>query len=551
MNFNVKVIVALLSVFAVCGAATAVMVSDDADAASAVDKGTLSASQGQTFVVDFPMPSGSTFTGCFIKTSSSTVASSLNGTLSASYSNSKVTVTVPTTLSAGTYTMQCQSFNTSPQNVTLFYTWTLTVTTAESTLNVSVPASIEAVSGGVFTYSMSSNIENTTFAKTSGNASWLTVSGTTLSGTAPSVSTKTTYTAVITATSPGGQTATQTITIIVYPVFSISMPTVWYTVGGDVHLTQPTANLAYNFTTTTKDGLKFSGSTVTVASKLSSATNDTFTIKATTTEGPTQAVNMTVKVIVTPVLTLTDGGIDGTFVVAGSSYTYTLVKSVSAASISLSGQPSWATVSGAKVTLAPPGSTTAISDVTFTIKATLAATSTNEAQSVSKTVTVHLEPVIVWTSVPTAAMFYYAVDSTVVTGSMLKASAGEIFDSVTSAFSGKTIQFVFAGSNAESVLWDFGDGTTSTETSPIHTFAKDGVYTVTLKASNPNGEDVATSVITISGPIVAVQNWWADNGTTVLWVGGILIVLSLLVFAWHKTGSAPSFGKRQKVNRRR
>lgn len=38
-------------------------------------------------------------------------------------------------------------------------------------------------------------------------------------------------------------------------------------------------------------------------------------------------------------------------------------------------------------------------------------------------------------------------------------------------------------------LWDFGDGETSTEQNPVHEYAEDGTYTVTLTASNNGGSD--------------------------------------------------------------
>ena len=55
----------------------------------------------------------------------------------------------------------------------------------------------------------------------------------------------------------------------------------------------------------------------------------------------------------------------------------------------------------------------------------------------------------------------------------------------TVAFSNKTF-------NGISYLWDFGDGTTSTETNPVHTYTEEGNYTVTLTAE---GGDCGSGVM--------------------------------------------------------
>lgn len=62
------------------------------------------------------------------------------------------------------------------------------------------------------------------------------------------------------------------------------------------------------------------------------------------------------------------------------------------------------------------------------------------------------------------------------------------------------VQFTDQSLNApDSWAWDFGDGGTSTEQSPLHTYAADGTYTVSLTATNANGSDTetATDLITI------------------------------------------------------
>ncbi len=48
-------------------------------------------------------------------------------------------------------------------------------------------------------------------------------------------------------------------------------------------------------------------------------------------------------------------------------------------------------------------------------------------------------------------------------------------------------------------LWHFGDGVTSTQESPTHTYTSAGVYTVTLEVSGPGGSDTLSreSCITV------------------------------------------------------
>jgi PKD repeat protein len=46
-------------------------------------------------------------------------------------------------------------------------------------------------------------------------------------------------------------------------------------------------------------------------------------------------------------------------------------------------------------------------------------------------------------------------------------------------------------------LWDFGDGLTSTDINPSHTYTITGSFTVTLTATNTLGSDVATAVVQV------------------------------------------------------
>ncbi|NHF58608.1 PKD domain-containing protein [Flavobacteriaceae bacterium TP-CH-4] len=54
--------------------------------------------------------------------------------------------------------------------------------------------------------------------------------------------------------------------------------------------------------------------------------------------------------------------------------------------------------------------------------------------------------------------------------------------------------------NPESYNWDFGDGQTSTEVNPTHTYQEGGTYTVVLTASNGSGEDQFERTVSVTEP---------------------------------------------------
>jgi PKD repeat protein len=64
---------------------------------------------------------------------------------------------------------------------------------------------------------------------------------------------------------------------------------------------------------------------------------------------------------------------------------------------------------------------------------------------------------------------------------------------------GSTVQFINPPSLTYSFHWFFGDGGTSTNQNPIHTYTSNGMYAVTLIVSNNCGGDTVTHFVTITG----------------------------------------------------
>jgi peptidyl-prolyl cis-trans isomerase B (cyclophilin B) len=76
-----------------------------------------------------------------------------------------------------------------------------------------------------------------------------------------------------------------------------------------------------------------------------------------------------------------------------------------------------------------------------------------------------------------------------------------------------SINFENKSKNAEMYEWDFGDGNTSTEMSPAHTYRASGNYSVKLKATKGNKSTVAEKRIMITAPIECLVEIETDYGT--------------------------------------
>ncbi len=109
-------------------------------------------------------------------------------------------------------------------------------------------------------------------------------------------------------------------------------------------------------------------------------------------------------------------------------------------------------------------------DSTYTVK--LTATNAGGSSEKTRTVTISLEG----TSTQLKANFTFAVD---------EKTAGKV-------------TFTNTSEGATSYAWDFGDGNTSTDENPAHTYAKNDTYTVKLTATNAGGSDNTTKEVTIT-----------------------------------------------------
>jgi PGF-pre-PGF domain-containing protein len=82
-----------------------------------------------------------------------------------------------------------------------------------------------------------------------------------------------------------------------------------------------------------------------------------------------------------------------------------------------------------------------------------------------------------------------------------------------------TVAFTDASTGAAIWSWDFGDGSTSTDRNPVHTYATPGTYTVNLTVTNKAGSSSATATITVKTPVGSITVTSVPEGATI-WLDG-------------------------------
>lgn len=443
----------------------------------------------------------------------------------------------------------------------------------EGSIDYISPAAVDAITGSKLTYNAKTNITGTTFSKVSGDT-WLSItSAGVVSGTAPAVTAKTDYTIVIKATSPQKQTIQQTVTISVYPIAKLTASSLTASVNQNAKMTDitVTSNVAVTWS---KSGDLPAGVTFTNGKFSGTPTvQGTFpvTVYGATTAGPSQTASVKVTITVgEPVLRITSSFPTTVFLV-GKTYTYTPTANVAGSTFTITGAPAWLGVASGKVTGQVTGYTDAAT-ATYTLKAT-----SPQNQIATQTVSITIEPVIAWTSIPTAscvvlASYTYSDDGT----PTLKAKASDadadsvrssgisragmlLFDSfradplhlsvvrdgdvrpvlgddanlptaqnadITETGT-RTFEFLWTGENAERVVWDFGDGSSSEGMKVVHTYDRNGTYDYTCTGINSVGSSQVGGriIVDIDSGEDAVTGWILVAILAVLCIAVAAVVL--------------------------
>ena len=121
------------------------------------------------------------------------------------------------------------------------------------------------------------------------------------------------------------------------------------------------------------------------------------------------------------------------------------------------------------------------------------------------------------------------------TGSLGTAPGANFTFSPAAPTAGSPVTFADSSSGAPfSWTWNFGDGNTSTQQSPAHTFAAPGTYTVVLSAANADGTGTVTKSVTVGAGTGAC----VPSATTLCLNNGRFRVTA----AWKKTDLTTGFG---------
>ena len=116
----------------------------------------------------------------------------------------------------------------------------------------------------------------------------------------------------------------------------------------------------------------------------------------------------------------------------------------------------------------------------------------------------------------------------------------------TTSLNENTVAFTNTSTNATTFSWDFGDGTTSSETNPAHTYQNDGQYTVILTATNDCGTETIEQVVSTASFPQAAFTATNTNGC-----GPLTVIFTdqssenTTTWAWSFPGGTPASSTEQ------
>lgn len=407
-----------------------------------------------------------------------------------------------TFITPGAYTLILTT-SLSSDSVTIF------VSGSSGSIDFTSPDAVSGISGSSFSYQATTNV-SATFSKQSSTASFLSITSSgLLTGTLPSVTSKTSYSFTIKATSQSNSsnTATQKVTIDVYPVAKITASpsnTITAKTGDSVNVSL-SGNLPMMFTKssgTWPSGISMS-STGVISGTPTITSTASVVVKGTTSEGPSQSPTITIKFTVIqsePTLTIDFSQVPGVKYIVGSSVHFNVAASSQATITKISG-PSWISFSmgsanaGSAVGSVPSSYTSTMTE-TITFKAV-----TPGGQSLTKSITITVEPKTSFTSIPTASCVITAVYSYDDNGVPTKNSRFiPELDAAIANYTFKdtlTVRGTFTGTDARTVTWDWGDGSADEGFVVDHKYAEPGLYTIKMTASNEVGSDFVEVVVQV------------------------------------------------------
>ena len=237
-----------------------------------------------------------------IKTISPLLSNKVHFTYESDLDLKSITVNLFGSCPVGTYEFVIADIDGGTgEEFTVYSPITIVVESGEGDLSFTSPEAVDAISGSAISYQATTNVDGVTFSKDGGNATWLTVtSAGKLTGTAPSVITETDYTFGIKATTPGGQTLTQTVTFTVFPVAKLTATSsnVSGTVGDAISTVTITSNLNGTFSVKSGElpaGVNYSKSgdkAITITGTPTSVGSSTVVFSCISLEGPSQTATI-------------------------------------------------------------------------------------------------------------------------------------------------------------------------------------------------------------------------------------------------------------------